>query len=86
MVRIRYSLPYVGIDRVLFSIYDIRGRMVWRTEVPGASTSGVNDVLWNGRSQDGRSVAAGLYILRMTAFNTDRKPCGGFDRKMTFMP
>ncbi|HMD68777.1 MAG TPA: FlgD immunoglobulin-like domain containing protein, partial [Chitinivibrionales bacterium] len=86
MVRIRYSLPYVGIDRVFFSIYDIRGRIVWRTEVSGASTSGVNDVLWNGRSEDGRPVAAGMYILRMTAFNTDRKPCGGFDRKMTFMP
>jgi hypothetical protein len=86
MVRIRYSLPYEGVDKVLFSIYDLRGRTVWRTEVSAGSTYGVCDLLWNGRSEDGRQVAAGIYILRMSALNTDRKPCAVFDRKMTFMP
>ena len=86
MVRIRYSLPYEGIDRVTFAIYDLRGRAVWRAEVAAASQYGASDLIWNGRSSDGRPVAAGMYILRMSALNTNRRPAGVFERKMTFMP
>jgi PKD repeat protein len=85
-VRIHYSLPYDGIEKVTFGIYDMRGRTVWRTEVLAGTRFGESDLVWNGRSADGRKVASGIYILRMTAFGTNHHQAGLFDRKMTFIP
>jgi hypothetical protein len=89
MVRIRYSLPYEGIKSLRFAIYNLSGRVVWRHEIKDVSGSGVSDLFWNGTSGgDGRPVAAGIYVLRMTALGAANglKPTGVFERKMTFMP
>ena len=86
MVHIRYCLPYDGVDKVRFAIYDMRGRSVWQKEISAVSKYGMSDVVWNGRAINGQPVAAGVYILRMTAVNSAKKPAGVFEKKMTFMP
>ena len=85
MVHIRYGLPYDGIDRLKFAIYDMRGKTVWQTEIRNVTAYGANELLWNGRATDGRPVAAGVYVLQMAAFG-NQKAAGVFEKKMTFMP
>jgi hypothetical protein len=85
-VRIRYSLPYEGVKDVVFAIYSLSGRMVWRSEIRNVSRYGMGDIFWNGTSLDNRPVAAGVYMLRMTALNAGRKPAGVFFKKMTLLP
>jgi PKD repeat protein len=84
-VRIRYSLPYEGVDRVLFSIYDMRGKTVWQTQVTAGFMTGNADLMWNARSSDGRPVAAGVYVVSMRAIGKAGKPLGVFERKMTMI-
>jgi DNA-binding winged helix-turn-helix (wHTH) protein len=64
----------------------MRGRSVWQKEINVVSKYGVSDMVWNGRAVNGQPVAAGVYILRMTAFNNVKKPAGVFEKKMTFLP
>jgi PKD repeat protein len=85
-VRIRYSLPYEGVKDVVFAIYNLSGKAVWRHEIRNVSRSGFGDLVWNGTSVDNRPIAAGVYILRMTALNAGRKPAGVFFKKMTLLP
>jgi hypothetical protein len=86
MVRIRYCLPYDGVEKVRFAIYDMRGRSVWQKEINVVSKYGTSDMVWNGRASNGQPVASGVYILRMTAINGAKRPAGVFEKKMTFMP
>jgi hypothetical protein len=84
-VRIRYSLPYDGVDRVRFMIYDMRGRTVWQTQITPGFMTGSADLTWNVQSTDGRPVAAGVYIIRMSAFAKTGRQLGVFDKKMTLL-
>jgi autotransporter-associated beta strand protein len=86
VVHIRYNLPYDGVKKVNFSIYDMRGKTVWRNEIITGMKYGASEVVWNGTSTVGRPVASGVYILRMTAFDENRKATSVFEKKMTFMP
>ncbi len=84
-VRIRYSLPYDGVDKVKFVIYDLRGRIVWRTMVTPGFMTGTSDLLWDARSSDGRPVVAGVYVISMSAVAKTGRQLGVFDRKMTLI-
>ena len=48
------------------SIYDVRGRVVWRLE-DSASTAGSRAVTWNGRDLAGEAVPAGVYLVTLEA-------------------
>jgi subtilisin family serine protease len=56
--RIRIQVPGTGPIRV--EVFDVAGRLVWRSEDEGASSS----LGWNGRDRAGREVPAGVYTLR----------------------
>ncbi|HEY7728755.1 MAG TPA: FlgD immunoglobulin-like domain containing protein [Candidatus Eisenbacteria bacterium] len=68
--------PFVGESEVAFAlpqaaraelrVYDVRGRLV-RTLVNGPRPAGVYRERWDGRSDDGRPVATGIYLLRFHA-------------------
>jgi hypothetical protein len=59
------------------AIYDILGRKVWGTS--GHSEAGWIEVPWDGRSDDGNSLASGLYLYRV-------QTAGGVQtRKMTLL-
>jgi len=45
-------------------VYDLAGRLV-RTLHSGVLAAGSHDVVWNGRGDDGRKSAAGVYFFRL---------------------
>jgi PKD repeat protein len=85
LVRIRYNVPFEGVKSLKFTIYNLSGRVVWRHELKDVAKHGTSDLLWNGTGADTRPVAAGIYILRMTALNNGLKSIGVFERKMTML-
>ena len=47
-------------------VHDVLGRTV-RTLAQGPQPAGVHTVVWDGRDDDGRHVASGIYLGRLTA-------------------
>ena len=61
---IEYSIPQTG--RVKLSIYNIRGQKV-KTMINGDMEKGQHRIVWNGRDDQNRSVASGVYFIRLEA-------------------
>ena len=86
IVRIRYMLPYADVRACTFTIYDASGRMMWRASLrefrPGAS-----QLTWDGRTNKGRQVAAGVYLLRMAVDygKTTGKKRSVFEQRLTYI-
>jgi len=60
---IQYELPVAG--RVELTVHDLAGRLV-RTLVDGTAVeAGRHTTPWNGRDDDGRAVASGVYFYRL---------------------
>ncbi|MBI4719744.1 MAG: T9SS type A sorting domain-containing protein, partial [Chitinivibrionia bacterium] len=70
---IQYDVPAGG-GFVTLHVYDIRGLLVRRL-VEGEQSPGATRVFWNGRNDDGRRCASGVYFYRLTApgFTETRK-------------
>ena len=60
--RISFELAEAG--PVALRVYDLAGKRV-RTLVDGSAEAGVRSVDWNGRDDDGRRLASGVYLIRM---------------------
>jgi hypothetical protein len=63
--QIRYDVPATG-ARVRLAVYSIDGRLV-RCLADGFEPAGTRARTWDGRGDDGRHAASGLYILRYDA-------------------
>jgi aminopeptidase N len=63
-VRLAAALPTRAAARV--EVYDASGRLV-RTLTSGEFTAGRHPLTWDRRDASGRSVAAGVYVVRLTA-------------------
>jgi len=61
---VRYSLA--SDTRVRLEIHDVRGRSI-RTLVDDFRPAGEYQIVWNGRDDNGQSVASGTYYLRLLA-------------------
>ncbi len=61
--NIGFSLPSAMKARV--EIYNVLGRLV-AVPFDGMATSGYNEIVWNGRSDNGSEVASGVYFYRLT--------------------
>jgi hypothetical protein len=61
---ISYQLPEARDVRLM--IFNVLGQKV-RTLVNGRMEPGYHNVVWNGRSEEGRAVASGVYIYRFEA-------------------
>jgi trehalose utilization protein len=59
---IGYSLPRTA--RVTLGVYDLAGQLV-RTLLSGVQQPGTQRVVWNRRDNSGRSVASGVYFIRL---------------------
>ena len=66
--RLSYDLPASGTARL--EVFDRSGRLV-RTVTSGKAVAGTHAVTWDRNDNAGMSVAAGVYIARLTA-GTDR--------------
>jgi hypothetical protein len=64
VTTVRFDLRRAG--RVRIGVYDLAGRLVRRL-VDEQRPAGTHDVPWQGRNQAGRTVAAGVYFIRLEA-------------------
>ena len=60
---IQYVVPAGGCD-VTIEIYDAAGHLVRRL-VDGFQEEGEKEITWDGRADDGRSLASGVYLYRL---------------------
>jgi flagellar hook assembly protein FlgD len=70
--RISYQLPEPG--TVILKIYNIQGQLV-RTLVDEYKPAGYHYEVWNGRNENGREIASGIYTYRLESnnFSASRK-------------
>ena len=70
---IRYDVPAGG-GAVTLRIYNVSGALI-RTLADGQQTAGQKTATWNGKDNQGRSVASGVYFYRLQApgFTMTRK-------------
>jgi flagellar hook assembly protein FlgD len=54
---------------VELKIFDSRGSLV-RELVSGSYGAGRHNILWNGRSDAGKSLSSGIYYIRLNAGNS----------------
>jgi len=66
---VAFELPAAG--RVRLSVYDAQGRLV-RTLLDEARAAGRHAAEWDGRGDDGRTLASGVYLCRMEAAGYQR--------------
>jgi flagellar hook assembly protein FlgD len=59
-----YTLTEEGPVRI--AVYDHRGRLV-RVLAEGNAPAGTHETSWDGRSEAGSPVSAGIYFLRLDA-------------------
>jgi len=60
--RLRFTATTAGPARL--AVWDVSGRLV-RTLFQGPASVGEHAVVWDGRDEDGRPVASGIYYLRL---------------------
>ncbi|MEN8254846.1 MAG: right-handed parallel beta-helix repeat-containing protein, partial [Verrucomicrobiota bacterium] len=73
---IRYTASVEG--PVEIAVYDLAGRLI-RTLVDGEEHSGRRSAVWDGRDEDGRAVAGGIYLCRLNSAD------GIFSRKLVLL-
>ncbi len=61
---ISFSVPFA--TNVTLEVFNILGEKV-ATPFSGMATTGINEVIWDGRNESGKSVASGIYFYRMQA-------------------
>ncbi len=69
-LSIRYKIGDDSFKQIAFSIYDLKGRLVWQNSLRHTQ-AGVHTLLWDGISNEGRKVSSGQYIVRMSAKSSD---------------
>jgi hypothetical protein len=74
---IRFSAATPG--KVTIRIFDVAGRLV-NTLTKNVTTPGLDEIRWNGKSADGRSMASGLYFYRIRFANGQQS-----EAKMTML-
>ena len=67
--RIGFNLPRSGVASV--DVYDVSGRRVRRLG-KGTCAAGSHSLGWDGRDQRGARVAAGVYLVRLSAEGVTR--------------
>lgn len=78
--RIGFTLP--AASAVDLFVYDLRGREVARLLDGRRFDAGTHDVAWHGLDGQGRAVASGSYVYRMSAVPLDGSPAFSQSRKL----
>ena len=72
MTTIRFSIPKPGIvnshNPVMIELYNTIGQIIRSWDFSNLPM-GYHNLLWDGQDQNGRSVASGVYFIRMRAEN-----------------
>jgi hypothetical protein len=68
-LTVSFMMPE-SVKRVVCRLFDTQGRLVWQHAQP-VRGGRANRVVWDGRTPRGRPVAAGSYVLRLSAYGFD---------------
>ncbi|PKN74034.1 MAG: Gingipain R [Candidatus Cloacimonetes bacterium HGW-Cloacimonetes-3] len=63
---IRFTTKEAG--QVKLSVYNLKGQLI-RNLVNNSLASGAHNIVWNGKDENGNSVASGIYLYRMETTN-----------------
>jgi len=63
--RITYQLVNPLPSRVILEIYNLHGQVVSRL-VDDCQTAGIHELLWDGKTKEGKSVSSGVYIYTLS--------------------
>jgi hypothetical protein len=63
-----------------FAIVDMYGRTVWSRTVN--TTSGMNQIEWNGAANNGAAIGSGIYVVRMSLLNANGATTHSMQRKL----
>jgi hypothetical protein len=85
-VRIHYTLPAKGINRITLSIINVFGKTVFEKTESVAEVSGEREFVWNGKDYHKKQVASGIYFVKMTALDASANRTGVFEKKITYLP
>jgi hypothetical protein len=78
LLKVHYRIPF-GIKEVQFSLYNVQGRLLWRG-VEKKYTDAGEHVYYLNR---GKTLSAGVYIIRLSAKNSSGKVLYGGERIIT---
>ncbi|MBD3322483.1 MAG: hypothetical protein GF350_15380 [Chitinivibrionales bacterium] len=81
-VTVRYSVPYSGVGKVSFAVYTMKGQKIWKQKVRDFHP-GTNSIVWYPGA--GLPMAAGMYILRMKAYDTSGAIIGNYKTRLTYL-
>ncbi|MBN2037268.1 MAG: hypothetical protein JW768_11045, partial [Chitinispirillaceae bacterium] len=83
-LRIQYEIPYGGIEWLNCTVFDPRGRVVWKLRIGPRIHPGKNEILWNPRKE--KPMAAGTYIIQLSGFNGRNRKVGDRYTRVTYLP
>jgi len=81
--RITYYVPESGVNQVEVSIYDIRGRQVWKT-AQKVNAAAWNAIEWNSRASKRNTASTGLYVVRVKAMGPGGRTVGADTKRIMF--
>lgn len=84
-VNIRYHVPFGTQERIRISIFSLSGKRIrtWRNDDP--LSAGSHTTVWNGKDCSGKTVAAGIYIVRLTVISPRNGNIRQFNQQVTWM-
>ena len=65
-VQLRFTVPSDTGLPTSVTIHDVQGRLVARPVAAEQLASGVHQVEWDGRTEDGRPASAGVFFVRLS--------------------
>ncbi len=80
---VSFQIP-TGAKSVQASIVDMWGRTIWSHGIPSAP--GSNRIAWDGRSQEGGKISAGLYIVRIKVSAANGSSPKILERRINYTP
>ena len=65
--NIRFNLANGNSDKVNLKIYNVKGQIVKTFKLNSENLSASNNIVWNGRDDNNRSVSSGVYFYKLSA-------------------
>jgi hypothetical protein len=84
-LRIQYTVPYNDVSELTFAIFSLSGRKVWEHRIDRQIISGEGQLVWNSAADPRQQIAAGMYLLRMTARFRDQSAPKSIERRFVFV-
>ncbi len=83
-VSIRFMLPEEA-ARLECRLFDAQGRVVWEHTQRDGVRTGMNRLVWDGRSTNRGGVSTGMYLLRVSVFGADGRRLATREQRLVYV-